>query len=303
MKISREFKIGIFVIVILAVSFALINFLRGKDIFNREMTLVSRFDDVAGLVPSAPVYVKGYKAGTVTGVEYDQETGDFEVECSVLRQFRIPKDSRMTLYSVDIMGGKGIRIDLGVSEEYARDRDELTPVFEKDMISSLSSGIGPLVKKVECAVDSLGAAVSSLHRLLAAADPGSISRTLAHLEATMANAENVSAEINGRSAELTSFIDNLDNVSAKLSVIMEKADTTVSNINGVTAALDRSDIEGLVRSFRTLLDKVQDTDGSIGRLMTESEIYDSIDELLSDIDTLVRKIEENPKKYLKISVF
>ena len=84
---------------------------------------------------------------------------------------------------------------------------------------------------------------------------------------------------------------------------MEKADTTVSNINGVTAALDRSDIEGLVRSFRTLLDKVQDTDGSIGRLMTESEIYDSIDELLSDIDTLVRKIEENPKKYLKISVF
>ena len=97
MKISREFKIGIFVIVILAVSFALINFLRGKDIFNREMTLVSRFDDVAGLVPSAPVYVKGYKAGTVTEVEYDQETGDFEVECSVLRQFRIPKDSRMTL--------------------------------------------------------------------------------------------------------------------------------------------------------------------------------------------------------------
>ena len=173
MKISREFKIGIFVIVILAVSFALINFLRGKDIFNREMTLVSRFDDVAGLVPSAPVYVKGYKAGTVTEVEYDQETGDFEVECSVLRQFRIPKDSRMTLYSVDIMGGKGIRIDLGVSEEYARDGDELTPVFEKDMISSLSSGIGPLVKKVECAVDSLGAAVSSLHRLLAAADPGS----------------------------------------------------------------------------------------------------------------------------------
>ena len=55
MKLGKEFRIGFFVTVILAVSFALINFLRGKDIFNREMTVISHYDDVAGLVPSAPL--------------------------------------------------------------------------------------------------------------------------------------------------------------------------------------------------------------------------------------------------------
>ena len=40
-----------------------------------------------------------------------------------------------------------------------------------------------------------------------------------------------------------------------------------------------------------------------GKLLVDGSVYDSVDELLNDIDTLVKKIEENPKKYLKISVF
>ena len=104
MKISKEFKIGIFVIVILAASFILINFLRGKDVFNREMTVVSYYENVAGLVPSASVSIKGYKAGTVQDVKYDPATGLFKVSCSVLKQFEVPEDSKMTIYSVDIMG-------------------------------------------------------------------------------------------------------------------------------------------------------------------------------------------------------
>ena len=303
MKLGKEFRIGFFVTVILAVSFALINFLRGKDIFNREMTVISHYDDVAGLVPSAPVYVKGYKAGTVTGVEYDPQTGMFEVSCSVLRDFRIPADSRMTLYSTDIMGGKGIRIDLGTSDEAAANRAVLEPYFEQDFMSSVTSGIGPLAEKVSSAVDSLSAAVENVNRIMAAVDPASVSRTLAHIESVMSEVEALSEKIGGKSGELVSFIDNLENVSESLSAIMEKADTTVSNINGITSALDRSDIEGLAASFRSLLDKIQDPDGSIGRLLEGGEVYESVDALLSDIDSLVRKIEQNPKKYFRISVF
>ena len=115
--------------------------------------------------------------------------------------------------------------------------------------------------------------------------------------------EALSEKIGGKSGELVSFIDNLENVSERLSAIMEKADTTVSNINGITSAIDRSDIEGLAASFRSLLDKIQDPDGSIGRLLEGGEVYESVDALLSDIDSLVRKIEQNPKKYFRISVF
>ena len=40
MKNSKELKIGIFVVAVLVTSFFVINYLRGKDIFNKEMELV-----------------------------------------------------------------------------------------------------------------------------------------------------------------------------------------------------------------------------------------------------------------------
>ena len=75
----------------------MINFLRGEDIFNREMKLSARYADLEGLVPSAPVYLKGYKAGKVTEVVYEPETDDFSVTCSILKTFRIPSDSKMII--------------------------------------------------------------------------------------------------------------------------------------------------------------------------------------------------------------
>lgn len=83
MKHSKEFKIGIFVVTVLVASFFLINYLRGEDIFNNEIELISRYDDVEGLVASAPVYIKGYKAGKVAEVVYEPSTDDFKVTCSV----------------------------------------------------------------------------------------------------------------------------------------------------------------------------------------------------------------------------
>ena len=63
MRFTKELKIGVFVVVVLTASFFLINYLRGEDIFNREIELVSTYDNVEGLVASAPVFIKGYKAG------------------------------------------------------------------------------------------------------------------------------------------------------------------------------------------------------------------------------------------------
>ena len=83
----------------------------------------------------------------------------------------------------------------------------------------------------------------------------------------------------------------------------DKADTTITHINSIALSLDESDLEGLVASFRSLAEKMQDPDGSMGKLLSDDSVYTSLDSLLTDIDSLVKKIEKNPKKYLKISVF
>ena len=92
-------------------------------------------------------------------------------------------------------------------------------------------------------------------------------------------------------------------MAEKLGSVMDKADAAMTDIGGITAALDSSDVAGLVVSFRSLLDSMQDPDGSLGKLLTDGSVYDSLDAILADVDRLVRKIEENPKKYIRISVF
>ena len=303
MKKSKELKIGIFVVSVLVASFFLINYLRGEDIFNKEVELVSRYDDVEGLVASAPVFIKGYKAGKVVEVTYEPESDDFKVTCSVQRDFRIPSDSRMTIYSVDIMGGKGIRIDLGTSSELVSDGAFLEPAFAAGLIDGLEDSLGPLLSKVSNTLDSLSVTVSNVNRMLSEENASSISRTLAHLENTMSEVRSVAATVNGKSDELGMLVDNLAALSAKLGGIAEQTEGVMTEVSSFVGTLNESDIEGVVSSFRELLENMNDPDGTIGKLFVDNSMYDSIDSLLNDIDSLIRKIEENPKKYIRISIF
>lgn len=300
---KKEFKLGLFAVIIMVASFFLINYLRGEDIFNREMELVSRYENVEGLVASAPVFIKGYKAGKVTEVVYDSEKEDFKVVCSVSKDFRIPSDSRMTIYSVDIMGGKGVRIDLGQSEAAAQDGDDLTPAFEAGLMDGLAGSVGPLLEKVSNTLDSLSVTVSGVNRMLADENQTAFRHTLAHLEKTMSNISSISASVEGKSDELEAFIDDLSVLSSKFGGIADKLDTTMGDVSSIVSSLDENDIKEIVSSFKNLLENINDPDGTIGKLLVDNSVYDSVDALLSDVDTLVRKIQENPKKYIKISVF
>ena len=303
MRFSKELKIGVFVVVILTASFFLINYLRGEDIMNREIELVSQYDNVEGLVASAPVFIKGYKAGKVSEVVYQPESGNFKVTCSIKKEFAIPEDSRMTIYAVDIMGGKGVRIDLGSSEDMAKDGDMLQPAFEPGLMDGLSAGIGPLLDKVNHTLDSLGVTVSGVNRVLSEKNTASISRTVAHLERTMADVRQVVANVEGKSKELDQFVDALSAFAGKLDGLAAKVDTTMTGVKDFVGTLNESDIDSLVVSFRELLENINDPNGTIGKLLNDGSVYDSVDSLLNDVDTLVRKIQENPKKYIRISVF
>ena len=303
MKFSKELKIGVFVVVVMTASFFMINYLRGEDIMNKEIELVSRYGQVEGLVASAPVYIKGYKAGKVTEVKYEPETDDFKVVCSIRKEFRVPNDSRMTIYAVDIMGGKGVRLDLGVSDELVSDGDFLEPAFEAGLMDGLAAEIGPLLSKVSNTLDSLGVTVSGVNRVLSEKNTENISNTIAHLEKTMADVKKIAASVEGRSAELEAFISNLAELSENFNGIAEKVDTTVSGVNAMMATLNGSGIEGVVTSFNELLVNINDPEGTVGKLLNDGSVYNSVDSLLNDVDVLVKKIQENPKKYIKISIF
>ena len=303
MKYSKEFKIGVFVVTVMVASFFVINYLRGKDIFNKEIEIVSHYGNVEGLVESAPVFIKGYKAGKVIEVEYQQETESFKVVCSVAKEFRIPVDSKMTIYAVDIMGGKGVRIDLGHSDEPVENGGELAPAMEAGLLDGLAASLEPLMAKVGNTLDSLSVTVAGINAMLSESNRASIANTMVHLENTMKSVNVIAGTIGGKSEEIAAFVSNLETLSVKLGSMVDQADTLVGEASDFVGTLNESDIEGLVTSFQDLLENINDPEGSIGKLLVDGSVYDSVDELLNDVDILVRKIQENPKKYLKISVF
>lgn len=303
MNYKKEFKIGLFVVIILVVSFFTINYLRGKDLLNREIEVCGRYENLDGLVVSAPVYIKGYKAGKVLDVDYESETGDFLVTCSVLKQFNVPVDSKMMVYAVDIMGTKGIRIELGQSSDYAQDGDMLVSYSEASMLDELAGGVTPVLKKVGVLLDSLNHTVAGINNLLSDSNRETLSRTFVHLEATLKNLSSVSSVFEGKSAEFETFIDNLAALSTDFTEIAEKVDTTITDFSEFIAAVDEDNINEVVDSFNHFLKSLNDPEGSIGKLLTDKSVYDSVDELLNDVDILVKKIQENPRKYIKISVF
>jgi phospholipid/cholesterol/gamma-HCH transport system substrate-binding protein len=119
----------------------------------------------------------------------------------------------------------------------------------------------------------------------------------------MKNVNALAGMIGGKSSEISLFVDNLASLSEKFSSIADKVDTTMTEVSSIADSVSKSDIEGLVASFNTLLESINDPDGTIGKLLVDKSVYDSVDTLLADVDSLVRKIQENPKKYIKISVF
>ena len=300
---KKELKIGILAIVVLAATFFVINFLRGKDILNREYELVSFYGDVQGLLPSSPVYIKGFKAGTVSEVDYDKEKGGFDVVCSISKDFPVPEDSRMTIYSADLMGGKAVRIDLGSSATCAADGARLVPSVSPDMLSSIAAGIEPLISRGSEVLDNLDSALTNLNLTMSPGNREHFRSILENLDNTVARAREVAASVEGRTGDIEAFITNMNSISEQLEAVVAKADSAMSDVEKVAGQLGEADFKGTVSNINSLLEQVQNPDGTVGRLMNEGTLYDSLDSLISNIDSLVRNIEKNPRKYLKISVF
>jgi phospholipid/cholesterol/gamma-HCH transport system substrate-binding protein len=300
---KKELKLGIFVICVIVVSFFVLNYLRGEDIFNREIDLSARYENVEGLVASAPVYIKGYKAGKVREVLYDPESGDFQVICSVSKDFKVPADSRMVIYGVDIMGTKGVRIDFGDSPELAADGQMLVPFVEAGLIDGLAAGVEPLMQKVSDTIDSLGVTVSAVNQLLSPVNQSRISGILHNVDRMLADLRSISSSIKGKSPELVALVENLSAFSSKLEGVAHEADSTLGSASRFVESLNESDIDGLVLSLKKLVDSLNDPNGTVGSLLVNDSVYNSVDSILIDVNQIVEKIKENPRKYFKISVF
>ncbi len=65
--------------------------------------------------------------------------------------------------------------------------------------------------------------------------------------------------------------------------------------------LNRADSS--IRSIEEVTDRIKRGEGTAGRLVSDKELYERMNRMVEDVDVLVRDFKENPRKYIKFSLF
>lgn len=233
MKMRKEVKIGIFTVAILALLYWGINFLKGRDLFNRNMTYYAYYDNVSGIQMSSPIIVQGIRVGAVTGIKFRPDLNNtVEVKFDVKSAYRVPDNSVVRLFTNGIMGGKALEIELGDSPNALPDGATIRSESETSFLELAGSELDYFKQKLDQLISSLDLTLTSLNSILVD-NSGSIAGTL---EGLRRGAEAFGA----KGEEIRSIIDDLNEVTGALAANSERIDNTMANIENVSGAACRS---------------------------------------------------------------
>ncbi len=221
-----EVKTGLYAVIIIAATLFIVEFLRGKDIFSKNNTYYIIYPSVDGIEVSTAVTVGGFPAGRISEIQYNRESADYTVQVSISRQFSIPEDSRMVIYSSDILGTKKIKVAAGTSSVPASAGDTLTGGFEADMLSTLAGSISPVAAGLDTLIQNLNTAVTSVNLLLSESNREQVSALLSTLSSTADDLSALSGTLRDRSPEISDIILRLNSISAALDSAAASAGNT-----------------------------------------------------------------------------
>ena len=308
---SKELKIGLIGAFLIALLVWGINFLKGKDIFSQTDHYYAVYKNIAGLETSGPVFLNGYKIGMVeniklTGVNNKNITVQFFIRGDV----KIPYNSKVIIYSSDLMGTKAIKLDFTDKRKYYQPGDTLPSVLQKDLTERLYEEVKPIKDRAETLISSLDSIIQIFNK----STRSSIQNSLHNFDTTSEHLKHSSAELNQLLSENTNNIDNtlknLDSITTSLNKNKKHITKTFSNISEITDSLRRSNLkatlthlEQTLSSTDTILQKIKKGEGSAGLLINNDSLYRNLNQTTKDLDVLIKDIKENPKRYINVSVF
>ena len=303
LKLTREQKIGLFAIITLASIYVVVNYLKGKDLFSSTNTYYTVYNNVEGLNSTGPVYIRGLKVGTVESVDYLQEKDEFIVKLKVKSGYNIPDNSVAEIYSVDLLGTKALRVNIGDSKTYLKDKGSMQSITEEGLVDMLKSQFLPLKDQISDLVATLNSTIENVNGIFDADAKRNIASSLENLSKTLAGTKAIVQNLEKSGPEITQLISNINTLSGELTQSTQKLNYGLDNIGEITDSLKTANLAGTVNSLKELLEQMNNPQGTVGKLLSTDSVHNSIELLIRDLDILIKNITENPKKYIKISVF
>ena len=303
MKFSNAQKLGLFVIVMSITLFFVINFFKGSNVFSSYNTYYTYLTDVEGLTSTSPVYIRGLKVGKIESIKLNPIKDQFLVRMSVSHDYQVPIDSKAELYSSDILGGKSLRLALGEANQALRNKDTLVGLIVPDMLSVLTSQVAPMKNKIDELLQNLNTALNRVNNILDTTTQDNLKSSVRRLNNSLSNIESVSSTLKKTTPSLESSLKEISDLLTTLNNPEGDFKNTLGNLNATSEKLASLEIDKTVKEINALLEQIQKPNTTTGKLMTTDQLHDQLEDLITNLTSLVKKIEENPKKYLKVSVF
>lgn len=301
---KREIKIGIFAVAMIGVAWGGIRFLKGFDIFSRNAEYYAAYDQINGVQSASPIMMKGVKIGSVTGVSFDPALNDKVVlRLTIKRQYHIPTDSEAKIFSNGLMGAKAIEISYGSAHTYLEPGDTLRASRDRDLMDVAGSELDFFKQKVSQVTTSLIRALDNLNGLMEQ-NAQSITGTLGNLNALSGDMTQI---LNDEKQNIKGAVENLAKFSDMLGGNAERVDSIIGGLNRVTTELAEGQMaENLSASLTKLNDLLAGIDageGTVGKLMHDPELYNSLTTASDNLASLLANLEQYPGRYVHFSLF
>ncbi|MFK7813140.1 MAG: MlaD family protein [Maribacter sp.] len=301
MKLSREVKTGILVILgILAVVFGF-SYLKSSSFFDNSSTFYAVYDNVGGLQSGTQVSINGLVVGNVSSIRFKDNQFKSVVTFNINEGYRFSKNSLAEIYDTGIIGGKGVQvIPVFDGAPLAKSGDTLQSSVKPGITDLVQEKLTPLQLKVEGAVTNADSLLMNVNDVLDA-------RTKLELRQSIA----------GLNKLVSSFQVSANALNQVLSTNQKELDSSIKNVNTITSnfaklseELSKSDLAGTIKGLQgtvdnlnSLLLKIEKGEGSLGKLANDDEFYNNLSNASKELDLLLQDFRLNPKRYVNVSVF
>ncbi|RFN58230.1 MlaD family protein [Marixanthomonas ophiurae] len=301
MRLSREVKTGILAIGAILLFIFGYSYLKGSNLLENHRTFYAMYDNVEGLSKSAPVTINGLKVGKIQNIGFENQAGGLIVEFTVENDFDFSRNSLVRIYSSGLIGGKS----LGIYPEYdpnnlAKSGDTLSGEVEKGMLDAVTERLGPLEKKVNGTLSTLDTLLLSFTAIVDEDTQENLKQAIASLKDASASFKGITANVDGLLGEnkekLNKTFNNLDVTAENFA----KLSDSLAQIE--TGQMVR-DLETVTSKLNTLVTRVENGEGSVGKLLKDDKLYNNLEGASRQLEQLLQDMKLNPKRYVHFSLF
>lgn len=291
------------------------NFLKGTGLFRQETIYYASYERVNGLIRGNPVVVNGLRIGQVNNVYFNEDmSGSIMVSLMLSTDLPIPANSTARIFSSDLMGSKAIELLLGNSKIALEKGDTLQTSVEAGLMAEVNSQLKPIINKAEDLMASIDSLVTSVQSVFNKSARDNLRKSFLNIEHTLANLANASSNIDTlvvkESSRISAILINLDSLTLTLNNNREDITKMIQNFRQISDSLAQSEIpstfakaNGLLDDMQVILERVNNGHGTLGMLLNDDSLYLELSRSATALDSLINDVKNNPKKYVRFSLF